>query len=476
MAEPLSTSAAPAAHVPSGPNPDGIGRSRAHKPGDILRALSRARRTVALYDANHPMVSQTLGEAHQVIEHFLAARASLRLFIHDDTFFLENTVLLEESLQLYSFLESLKEREIGSIELRAGLEPWEVGRFVEVLNLRAPEVHRQGGATAHLEQHNVRHISVGRIQPLPPGQRAIVKREPRDAYRAGLRAMDELNFQASRELPLELHKARVIVSSLIDIVAHDKVALMAMSALKNYDEDTCHHSVNVSILSLLMGLKLGLDRTTMTTLGLSALLHDIGKMRIPREILTKAGTLTAEEREVIRRHTLYGARLLRDLPHPARLAMVVAFEHHANCDLSGYPRITTKTHTHLLSRFVQIADFFDAATSSRRIYRRPMLPHDAMRFVLEGVGQTFDPVLARVFIEVMGVYPVGSVVELDTGELAVVIHPGERKVARPAVSVFKDRSGMSVTAYRVSLESQRELHIVRALDPVDVGVDISSYL
>ena len=476
MNEPLAQTVPGVATEPLGSGPNGIRRSGPQRPGELLRALSRARRTAALYDANHPMVKQTFDEVRQLIEQFLATHSSLRLFIHEDTFFLENTVLLEESLQLYSLLVDLKEREIGTIEIHTGLESWELGRFVEILNLRAAEVKRLGGATAHLEQHEVHHITVGRLQALPPAQKTNLKVDSGDAYRAGLRVVDELNFQASRGLPLELRKARLVVTWLIDIVTHDKVALMAMSALKNYDEDTCHHSVNVSILSLLVGYKLQFDRTVMATLGLGALLHDIGKVRIPRDILGRPGPLTSGEQEIIRRHTLYGARMLRDLPHPARLAMVIAFEHHANYDLSGYPRITVKKSPHLLTRVVQLADFFDASTAARRVHQRAMLPSEAMKFILDGAGKTFDPVLARAFVEVLGLHPVGSLVELDTGDLAVVVRPAEHDVSRPAVKVFRNKTGEAIAPYRVSLDGEPERRIVRALDPFELGVDVTAYL
>ncbi len=375
------------------------------RPGDILRGLSRARQSIALYGAEHPVAVRTIGEVHAIIEEFLDGRPVLRLFIHEDTFYVGKNVLLEESLRLSPLLADLREREIGTIELQAGLEPWELGCLVEVINLRAEDLRRHGGAAAQLAQKGVRHIVVGAARPLSPEEQAEVKVDVRDVYRAGLRVVDDLYFQASRDLPLDLKKARRAVTSFIDLLTEDKAALLGIAVLKNYDEETYHHCVNVSILSLIMGLRIQLERPVLITLGLAALLHDIGKVRIPQEILLKPGALTVEEREVVQRHTLYGAHLLRNLPGLTRLAMVVAFEHHANFDLSGYPQISAKEIPSLLARIVQQAEFYDAATSSRRGNRRSMLPSEAMQFILNGAGTTFDPMLARVFVEVMGLYP-----------------------------------------------------------------------
>jgi putative nucleotidyltransferase with HDIG domain len=444
-------------------------RTSRHRPGEILSAIARARRTAALFGTGHPVVLETMGEAHTLIARLIASRSSLRFSIHEDAFFVENTVLLEESLQLYPLLTEMRAREIGTIELVAGLEVSELGSLVQILNESPADLRAQGGAQRALEKLSVRHITVGAVGPAR--DELDLKVDPGEAYRAGLQVVDELGFQASRDVPLDLRKARLVLNSLMDIIAQDRVALLGVSTIKNYDEDTAHHCVNVSILSLLVGARFELSRVATTTLGLAALLHDIGKVRVPREIVTKAGKLTGEEMAAMQRHSLYGAHILRNLPGLARLAMVVAFEHHANYDLSGYPTVSTKPVPHLLTRIVQVADFFDAATSARRVYRRAMLPTEAMRFILDRAGKMFDPVIAKIFVQQLGLYPVGSVVELNTGELGIVSGPGDREVSRPVVRVLRGRGGEAIAPYLIPLEEERDRRITRALDPLDAGID-----
>ncbi|MGH7428402.1 MAG: HD-GYP domain-containing protein, partial [Candidatus Methylomirabilaceae bacterium] len=249
--------------------------------------------------------------------------------------------------------------------------------------------------------------------------------------------------------------------------AQDRAALLGVAVLKHYDEDTYHHCVKVAILSLMIGLHLQLDRSLLTTLGLAALLHDIGKVRVPQEILTKAEVLTVEEREIVKRHTLHGSHLLRSLSGHTRLARVVAFEHHVNFNLSGYPRIVAKDTPHLLTRIVQLAEVFDAVTSSRRPYRRPMLPHEGMKLVLDAAGTLFDPALVRAFVRVMGLYPVGSVVELDSGELAVVVRPSDHDMARPSIRIVTNMDREPVPGRAVNLWEQEDRQIIRAVNPLD---------
>jgi len=401
-------------------------RRGADKPGDLLRLLARAKRNAALYGAGHPFILETFRSLHEVLQEVLANRPALRIFIHEDTFFVENTILLEDSLQLQALLQTFVEREVTAIQLDAGVEATDLQHLVEILNLEPKELQRRGGAPAYLEEHGVQRITLGAMRgtgmgggvggkaetsiagAILPSKRSSggqaelgAKLDPQDAYRAGLRLQDELTYQASANLPLNLRKAHLVINSFIDVIADDGAALPGIAILKNYDEETYHHSVNVAILSLLIGSRLKLSRELLVALGLAALLHDIGKVRVPLEILAKPAKLTPEEMAVIKRHPIFGAHALRDLPGLSRLALVVAFEHHANYNLSGYPRIVEKKMPHLLSRIVHVADAYDAMTSTRRVYRRPLEQEEAFQIILDGAGTIYDPVVAKLSLQIL---------------------------------------------------------------------------
>lgn len=446
------------------------------RPGEVLRGLSRARRTAALYGAAHPVARQALAEVHGTIQQFLADRHSVRFFIHEDTFFAGRTALLEESLRLSSLLADLREREIGTIELQEGLDPAELHLLVEVLVAPPEDLRRHGGAAAALNAKDVRHVRLGGVRAFSSEDAAGLRVDPRDVYRAGLRIIDDLHVQAARDLPLDMKRANLVVTSMVEVMANDKAALQALAVLRHYDESALHHSVNVAILALLIGVQSRLDRPQLATLGLASLLHDIGKVRLPREVLTKPARLTEDELALVRRHTLYGAHLLRNLAGPSRLAMVVAFEHHANFNLSGYPRITMRSAPHPLSRIVQVAEFYDAATHSRRPDRRPMLPAEATAFVASRAGELFDPDVAHVFVRAMGRYPVGSVVELDTGEVGVVLRPSERDPSRPRVRIVLDGSGNDLSPRTLDLDESADRRILRPLDPGETTIDVAAHL
>ena len=402
MSDPPAPAAGSEARVLWRRDPAAAKRARAEKPGEILRLLSRARRDIVLYGAEHAVIQKIIDDLHQFLQRWLTTRPSVKLLINEDTFFIENAVLLEESLQLDSLLKAFKDRQVFAVQVNVGVEDGELKHFIEALNVKEEHIKRPGGMQAYLDEHEVKKIKVASAAVV--GSKAAFAGmvvDPNDVYQAGLRVMDELTYQAGMNLPLNVGKALKVVNYLLDVAAGDQTAVVELTSLKDYDEDTYHHSVRVSMMSLMIGSRLNLDREVLVTLGLAGLLHDIGKVRVDRAVLTKPAKLTHEEEEIVRRHTVHGAHALRDLSGILRLALVVAFEHHANYNLSGYPRITAKEVPHLLTRIVQVADVFDAVTSSRRSYRRSRRPEQALQAILDGAGTEFDPVVAKFSVKVL---------------------------------------------------------------------------
>jgi putative nucleotidyltransferase with HDIG domain len=402
MTDPPASPAGSEARVLWRRDPATLKSHRAERPGEILRLLSRARRDIVLYGAEHTVIQKIIDDLQQFLQSLLTTRPSVKLLINEDTFFIDNTVLLEESLQLDSLLKAFKDRQIFAVQVNDGVEGWELRHFIEVLNLKDEQLGRPGATQAYLDERGLKKIKIASAAVV--GTKAAFAGmvvDPQDVYQAGLRVMDELTYQAGMNLPLNVGKALKVVNYLLDVAAGDPTAVFELTTLKDYDEDTYHHSVRVSMLSLMIGSQLNLDREVLVTLGLAGLLHDIGKVQVDRNVLTKPARLTPEEEELVRRHTVHGAHALRELSGILRLAIVVAFEHHANYNLSGYPRITAKEVPHLLTRIVTVADVFDAVTSSRRAYRRSRRPEEALQAILDGAGTEFDPVVAKLSVKVL---------------------------------------------------------------------------
>ncbi|MGH7589595.1 MAG: HD domain-containing phosphohydrolase [Gemmatimonadota bacterium] len=280
---------------------------------------------------------------------------------------------------------------------------------------------------------------------------------------------------------LQRYRVRRAVQSIVDQVLRDELLLVGLTCLRDYDEPTFTHSVNVCIFSVSLGQRIGLSRLELYDLGLAALLHDIGKVDVPYEVLNRAGGLSEHEWRLMRRHTAFGPwRLLAERP-PGSIPvheMLVAFEHHLNLDLSGYPTLFAPRRLTFYSKIVEIADAFDAGTTPRVYKTDPITPAEMVTVLEKGAGTRFDPVLVKAFVGLLGIYPVGCVCLLDTGELAVVVAPDPdiRNVERPRVRLVVDADGERFDGPVVSLAEKGEggawlRSVARVVEPERYEID-----
>lgn len=227
---------------------------------------------------------------------------------------------------------------------------------------------------------------------------------------------------------------------------HDESTLLGLTNLRCHDQYTHNHSVNVALLSMALGNRAGYPKAELADLGMAALFHDVGKCAISLDVLNKPGEFTKEEWDIMRTHPTEGVLTLIQLRGlgnvPARMAST-SFEHHMNFDFSGYPKLAVPWTQSLSSRIVTIADCYDAMTSSRVYRREPMSPANVLKFMFNKSGQSFDPVLLKLFVNCVGIIPIGSLVMLESDELAVVMKPPADKAnaERPLVKVIADAQG-----------------------------------
>ncbi len=252
--------------------------------------------------------------------------------------------------------------------------------------------------------------------------------------------------------------------------------LHILEKIKTHDEYTYLHSLNVARLSVGLGKRLAFDDEQITDLGWAALLHDIGKLHVPIDVLNKAKKLTQEERTVMQSHPVESlTEIARSTPTTVdRLRrLAAAFEHHQRYDLQGYPVVINKLSLHPFSRIVSIADTFDAMTTDR-IYQRRVLPDVALKLLAQGFGTVFDPVVLQAFITSMGAFPVGSVVTLSDNRIGVVCHySSESLMDRPWIYLITDE-----TTKLLDLMSpeHKDIRILRSEFPEDHNITVSAVL
>ncbi len=249
------------------------------------------------------------------------------------------------------------------------------------------------------------------------------KRKALQAYGYALNSLQEVSQKVSSDRKASIKKALRMVHIMIDTVIDDNNVLLSLSTIRDYDDYTFTHSLNVAILSMCLGNRIGLSKNLLERLSLSAMFHDLGKIDVPKEILNKAGKLSDHEFKEMRNHSLYSVRqiiMLKASQQRKAEMLLPPFEHHLKYDLSGYPQTPRKKPISLFGRIITIADVFDAITASR-VYRSfPISPDRALGIMLEGSGRDFDPVLLKVFINMIGVYPLGTLIRLDNNEIGLV--------------------------------------------------------
>ena len=283
---------------------------------------------------------------------------------------------------------------------------------------------------------------------------------------------------------VDVKRAKRMMQSIVDMLLSEEEILLGMTAIKDYDDYTFHHSVNVSILSVSLGQKLGLSKNTLMELGLAALFHDVGKTEIPTEVLNKPSSFTDDEWKIMQRHPLWGVRAILKMKGFDALsirAAIVAYEHHIHNDGAGYPEKTYPQGLDLFSRIVAIADQYDAITSAR-VYSRTPLPTDkALSLLMERSGPQIDARLLKFFINMVGVYPVGTAVMLSSREMGLVYGNNVAFPTRPKVMVITDTSGNKVQGKIVDLTEKDaagafKRSITSTLDPHKYKINLAEYL
>ncbi len=238
---------------------------------------------------------------------------------------------------------------------------------------------------------------------------------------------------------IDMQGVKQTVNTVVDGIIRNPDAHLCLTHLKKRDEYTAQHSINVCVLALALGRHLGLSRDELTVLGVGALLHDIGKLKTPLEVLNKPGRLTDEEFTLMKQHPTHGRMLLErfyDLPADA---LDMAFSHHERIAGTGYPRGLEAKEISFWSKLVAIVDVYDAITSER-CYHKGASPTEALTRMYSSRLTDFDPELLEQFIQCVGIYPAGTLVELSSGEVGVVIAANAKARLRPKVSLVLDRN------------------------------------
>jgi len=282
----------------------------------------------------------------------------------------------------------------------------------------------------------------------PKKEAGDLRNKTRTAYWQANVSVKEVTQKLSLNNKAGVRKIKRIMQNMVEYAFVDESILLGASTIREHDDYTYTHSVNVAILSLCLGNRIGLSRNSLTYLSICALFHDLGKVEVSQEILNKPSQLTTEEWDEIRKHPISSVRqiLMLRASHALKTRIMLGpFEHHLNYNLSGYPETQFIKNVSLFGRILQITDVYDAITSPRSYHHATFSPPEALSHLLAGAGKEFDFTLTKVFVSMMGRYPIGTLLQLDTGEFGLVMdYPDKGENSLPRVVLLVEESEGSV--------------------------------
>jgi HD-GYP domain-containing protein (c-di-GMP phosphodiesterase class II) len=458
-------------------------------------ALHGAVRAIRLYPIENSAVGKAIAELNAAAERVSHAEGDCTLRGVGDYLFVNETRLrltLDNYASVVFVLRLQRQCGIGGITVQttADSRAWIV--LLSYLQSPPPDIAAEERSLRLAERLQAAEISAFLLLPPIDDHDAIdtemdSRERSRQTYMRSLDVTRDVMSAARIGRSPALKRVKRAVQGIVDAILTDPSSMMGLTTLREFDDYTFVHSVNVCILSIALGRRMGLSRTGLLDLGLAALMHDIGKSRLPLEVLNKRGALTDEDREVLRTHPWQGVLALFKSPvgggRPWR-AIVVAFEHHIKIDGSGYPEALRLRRLSMFSKIVTVADGYDAATTTRVYQSVPWSPADVLRGMRDNPRLGLDPVIVKALINLTGIYPVGTLVVLDTFELAVVhsSNPDLTALSRPIIRLLSDAQGNRLPDAPVCDLTARDgsgqylRTIIRTEDPDRYGITIGDYV
>jgi HD-GYP domain-containing protein (c-di-GMP phosphodiesterase class II) len=457
---------------------------------DMVTQLYVLIRNAQIHDPGNVALNAPTENLMQTLKRLWKFYEKIDLHLVGDYLYMDEIRLRMDIERLVSFtgvIEELKRIQIGGLVFFPKLGTDELRRFVSVFT----QIDPKGSDSFQLAKEQIRSAGITNVEVEEFEEKkeeyktlqADAKAQAKSSYFKTITTVSEVMGNIKIGKAVSVKRAKRSVQNMVDVLLADESTLLGLTTLRCHDVYTHNHSVNVCILSLAMGQRLGYSKEQLSTLGMAGLFHDMGKANIPLEVLNKATEFTEEDWQHMRRHPIEGVKYLLRFKgiNDTTIRMVTGvFEHHLNYDLSGYPKLLNPWKVSVIGRILSIVDCYDALTSSRVYNRTPYPPDKALKFMLSKGGKAFDPILLKVFVNSIGIFPIGTLVLLSTHEMAVVTetHPNVENAERPRVKIIADSKGNQIDGEVVALSDEKEISrrsILKTLDPAQYKIDISWY-
>jgi HD-GYP domain-containing protein (c-di-GMP phosphodiesterase class II) len=408
--------------------------------GRLVAAFTVCLRTAQFYEPDNTAAIVAISEVLTELRRGFAEIGAIRIDSRRHSIYVDRERLrasASEYLTVRRLLALFDEWGIGTLTFFPDLTAAEFGEFVYILARSRP--HSFEVLDGALRERHITNIEVATPQDETTADAAGA---PLHTYSSCIDVYRQLHTAVMEHGQIQTRRLRRVTQAVVDQVLNDEFSMLALTTLKEFDDYLFNHSTNVAILSVALGQHLGLSKTLLGELCLAAFLHDIGKIEVSHDILTKPGPLDEHEWEQMRRHPVNAVHLLlsqQSLGRSTLHAVISGFEHHLNYDMSGYPSVKRKTCMTVFGRIICVADRFDAVTTARSYREHTLTPHEGVHYLMAGSGTDFDPLVVKLFVDTVGLFPPGTLLGLDDGRVGVVRRP-------PLLGTSADRPLVYVTA------------------------------
>jgi putative nucleotidyltransferase with HDIG domain len=425
----------------------------------LATLLTGGIRGVGYYPQGHPAALQPFREMENAIGSMQGEQGEVRVAVVDGILSVGQHLFFTPTPPLQELARRLEQRGIFGMVLKRGVD---AGDLMELARLLGESEGDAAQVKEGLAQAGVESIEVLEEEALT------------ETYHEAVGAIREIFHEIGTGRIPNSRRMLNVVSSLAAVAVKQAPTLLGLTMIKDYDNYTFQHSVNVGVLAMALSASMGEPRDQVEEAGMAGFLHDVGKTRVNKGILNKPGKLSHEDSLEMKRHPEYGAEIVRQMEGvPERVAEAV-LGHHIRYDRAGYPEWARTLPLGVTSGIVAVADCYDATTTLRS-YQRPMQPKEAVDKIRTLSGTSLNTDIVESFLELAGKFPTGSLVRLDSNEIAVVSLPSSDDAGAAVVKVIIDRGGKALVEPELRRLVPGGERIVDLVDPLVKGIDVSRY-
>jgi putative nucleotidyltransferase with HDIG domain len=444
--------------------------------GQVVKLFMSISKGSQLYPPTHPAVITPLNNVSEIIRELHKERKIVNFGVVNGLLFLEDMVFYDEDSAVKQLAYTLGLKEISTISVLREFSNEDLFEALRLLSMQTPSSTEKGEMRDKLAEKGITSITV-KYTDEEEDIEARAKKTYFDALDVVKSTFDEVRMG---RIP-KAGTTKKAAKDIVDVVYADHNAMLCLTMIKAYDDYTFNHSVNVSILTVAIAKALGVEEAMLNEIGTAGLLHDIGKTKTEKAVILKPGRLTDQEFSLIKQHPVKGHEILKHMDGINKNTMDIVLQHHVHYDKKGYPKFNPEDELNPYSTMIATADTYDAMTTFRP-YQRAVTPKEAIDIMLRFEDQYFEKHIIRKFIEILGIFPTGSFVRLNTNEIALVSKQSAEDISSPIVKIVIDKRGNKVTDFVETDLSEKDASgkklrvIVSAIDPTFLGLNVMDYV